>query len=221
MSLRVSAQIDGRGAVRIRDWRQGVNIVLMIRHLTIAARRARYRLIQRILFHRILYRNPTLDCHPSVIWDYAYKAPDSIRVGRNVCIRAFCEIVVYQHTEHSSIEGRLELGDGSVLSTGVNIRAAGGSIVIGPRTAISQHCVLVAANHTIAPGRPYLHSKWDESKTGVEIGENVWVGANCVLLPGASVGDNSVIAAGSVVNTTIPANEIWGGVPARKIRDVS
>jgi acetyltransferase-like isoleucine patch superfamily enzyme len=192
----------------------------MIRHLTIATRQLRRSMIQRILRHRIMARNPTLDCHHSVIWDYAYKAPDSIQIGRDVCVRAFCEIVVYRHAKHSSVEGKLVLGDHALISTGVNIRAAGGSIAIGSHTAISQHCVLIAANHTVAPGLRYTNTKWDESKTGIEIGENVWVGANCVILPAAKIGDNSVIAAGSVVNSTIPANEIWGGVPARKIRDV-
>jgi maltose O-acetyltransferase len=54
----------------------------------------------------------------------------------------------------------------------------------------------------------------------VTVGNNVWVGANCVLLPGITIGDNSLIAAGSVVSRDVPPNEIWGGVPARKLKDV-
>ena len=193
----------------------------MIRHLTVAARQLKQRAIQRILRHRILALNPTLTCDGSAIWDYAYNAPDSIKIGENVCVRAFCEIVVYRRTTHSSIEGKLVLGDHALISTGVNIRAAGGSIAIGAHTAISQHCVLIAANHAVVPGQRYINTKWDEARTGVEIGENVWVGASCVILPGSKIGDNCVIAAGSVVNGEIPPNEIWGGVPARKIRDVA
>jgi len=52
------------------------------------------------------------------------------------------------------------------------------------------------------------------------VGANVWVGANCVLLPGVTIGDNALIAAGSVVTRDVPPNEIWGGVPARKLKDV-
>jgi maltose O-acetyltransferase len=52
------------------------------------------------------------------------------------------------------------------------------------------------------------------------VGANVWVGANCVLLPGVTIGDNSLIAAGSVVSHDVPPNEIWGGVPAKKLKDV-
>ncbi len=52
----------------------------------------------------------------------------------------------------------------------------------------------------------------------VRIGKNVTVGANCTILPGVSIGDNSIIAAHSLVNSDIPPNVIAGGVPARIIR---
>lgn len=51
----------------------------------------------------------------------------------------------------------------------------------------------------------------------VEIGDNVFVGAHTILLPGTVIGRNSIIAAGSVVSSRIPSGEIWGGVPAIKI----
>ena len=193
----------------------------MLRILTIAAQRFRARMVQRILHYRVLYRNPTLACDPSVIWDYSWNAPDSIQLGRNVSVRAFCEIVVYRRTRHSRVEGKLMVGDGAVISTGANIRAAGGQISIGAGSAIGQHCVLVAANHTVAPGRPFLNTQWNEKVTGIDIAENVWIGARCVILPGAKIGSNSVIAAGSLVNREIPANEMWAGYPARRIQVIA
>jgi acetyltransferase-like isoleucine patch superfamily enzyme len=54
----------------------------------------------------------------------------------------------------------------------------------------------------------------------VSIGRNVWIGANCVILPGTVIGDNAVIAAGAVVRGIVPANELWGGVPARFIKSL-
>lgn len=53
------------------------------------------------------------------------------------------------------------------------------------------------------------------------IGNGVWVGAKVVILRGTTIGDRSVVAAGAVVTKDIPAGEVWGGVPARKIRDIS
>jgi acetyltransferase-like isoleucine patch superfamily enzyme len=53
------------------------------------------------------------------------------------------------------------------------------------------------------------------------IGNGVWIGAKVVILRGVAIGDHSVVAAGAVVTTTIPPNELWGGVPAKKIRNVN
>ena len=80
--------------------------------------------------------------------------------------------------------------------------------------------VLVAVNHSTDKDTLHVQSQWDERKTGVIIGDNVWVGANCCLLPGCKIGDNSIVGAGSVVSKEIPPNEIWAGVPAKIIRDL-
>ena len=57
----------------------------------------------------------------------------------------------------------------------------------------------------------------------VRIGVGSVVGINCVVMPGVTLGDNAVLAPGAVatIDTTIPANELWGGVPARKIKDLT
>ena len=105
------------------------------------------RSIESILRWRIQRRNPTLRSHHTAIWDYAFRHPESIQIGRNVTVGAFVEIVVYKHTQHSAVEGSLVLSDDVVICTGVNIRAAGGEILIGKGSAVGQHSVLVAANH--------------------------------------------------------------------------
>ena len=51
----------------------------------------------------------------------------------------------------------------------------------------------------------------------ITIGSNCWIGANVVILKGVTVGDGAVVAAGGVLNKSIPPMEIWGGVPARRI----
>ena len=58
-------------------------------------------------------------------------------------------------------------------------------------------------------------------KAQVKIGNNVWIGANTVILQGVEIGDNSVVAAGAVVTKNIASKEIWGGVPAKKIKDIN
>ena len=54
----------------------------------------------------------------------------------------------------------------------------------------------------------------------VHIGRNVWIGGGCVLLPGVSIGDNTVIGAGSIVTKDIPANVVAYGNPCRVIREI-
>ncbi len=178
------------------------------------------RVKQWLLAHRIRALHPTLASHPSTIWDYAYGDTGCIRIGADVTVQANAEILVYRRTRNSSVEGGLTLGDRSVVSTGVNIRAAGGQITIGDDSGVAQGCVLVAANHQLQPGWKRFRTPWDEDRCGVELGNNVWVGALSVLLPGTKIGDNAVIAAGSVVRGNVPAGELWGGIPARKLKDI-
>lgn len=55
----------------------------------------------------------------------------------------------------------------------------------------------------------------------VRIGNNVWVGANVTILPGVSIGDNAIIAAGAVVTKDVPANMLAAGIPAKVIRHIN
>lgn len=54
--------------------------------------------------------------------------------------------------------------------------------------------------------------------SAVKIGNNVWLGANVVVLKGVTIGEGSIVAAGAVVRSAIPPYELWGGVPAKKIK---
>lgn len=192
----------------MNPWR---HVVVLFRRLTRAA-------IIRILRHRVEYRYPSLIDHPTAVWDYGYADLDAITLGTGVNVQAFTEIVVRKRATFSAIPGRLEIGDGVFIGAGVNIRAAGGAITIGAGSAIGQHTVLVAANHRVERDAAHIGTPWDESRTGVQLGRNVWVGAGCVLLPGTVVGDNAVVAAGAVVTGTVPPDELWGGVPARTLK---
>lgn len=180
----------------------------------------RRRATRWILGHRMRARHPTLASDPTAIWDYAYSAIDDIEIGLGVSVCAFSEILVYRSTRHSRVRGRLVIKDGVVISTGTNIRAAGGTISIGPGSGIGQQCILVAANHGLLPGIARFNTPWDEMRCGIEVGSNVWVGAASVLLPGCTIGDNAVVAANSVVRGAIPAGELWAGVPARFVRQI-
>lgn len=140
-----------------------------------------------------------------------------------------------------SVRGtRIEIGAGVTIDAFVKIKPVGGSgdVVIGAHSTINSGCVLysgngirmgsgvlVAANCTFAPvnheyGRrdlPIRQQGFRPGKGGLNIGDDVWIGANCVFLDGCVIGDGCVIAAGSVVRGTLEPYGIYGGNPLAKL----
>lgn len=90
-------------------------------------------------------------------------------------------------------------------------------IRVGDHVMFAPHVTISAANHPILPE---LRERGLQYNREVIIGNNVWVGAHAVILPGVHIGDNTVIAAGSVVTRDIPANVLAMGIPCRVIREI-
>ena len=90
-----------------------------------------------------------------------------------------------------------------------------GGITIGDGCLIGHHVVLATINHGFPPG-----ARRDNYPSPITIGKNVWIGSNSTILPGVSVGDGAIIAAGAVVTKDVPPNVVVGGVPARIIKKV-
>ena len=88
----------------------------------------------------------------------------------------------------------------------------GDHVMIGPNVTIS------AAGHPIEPN---LRREAMQFNMPVRIEENVWIGAGAILLPGVTIGKNSVIGAGSVVTRDIPENVVAVGVPCRVLRPIN
>ena len=89
------------------------------------------------------------------------------------------------------------------------------SIVIGNNNLIASGCRFVDHDHGIAIGELMKDQLCKE--VHITIGNDVWIGANAIILKGITINDGAIIGAGAVVNKSIPLNEIWAGVPAKKI----
>ena len=190
----------------------------MLKQLKMLVRGPKSLLTYWLRHQQVQYHNPDMVmCFPVAL---QYDDINSIKISPKVLIGAFSEILVLAKSPYSNTSGQLIIEDGTIIGSHANIRAAGGSIFIGKNSSIAQQVSLIASNHTVSNELPYKDSPWDESKTGILIEENVWIGAGVVVLPGCAIGKNSIVGAGSVVTKSIPANEVWVGVPARKLRDL-
>ena len=91
-------------------------------------------------------------------------------------------------------------------------------VTIGDYVMIGPNTLITTVNHPLSPAGRRRHLG---QARPVAIGRVVWIGGNCTILPGVTIGNNAVIAAGAVVTKDVPDNCVVAGVPARKIRDIS
>ena len=105
---------------------------------------------------------------------------------------------------------QIEFGKNVFINHSFTAMSIGG-IEMGDNVQIGPHVTIVTDNHDLT-NRYVLKCK------KVVLGNNVWVGAGVSIMPGVHVGDNAVIAGGSVVTKDVPANMVVGGNPAKVLR---
>lgn len=124
------------------------------------------------------------------------------RIGQGVTIRPFVKV---------KFPWRLECGDGVSIGEGVWIDNLDW-VRIGPRTVISQRAYLCTGNHDWSSLQLPLRT------APINIGSDCWIGADVVLLPGCTVGDETVVTAASVAAGDLPPKSICSGCPAQAKR---
>ena len=92
-----------------------------------------------------------------------------------------------------------------------------GHVYVGDKVMFGPNVTIATANH---PAEPTLREKGLQYNKDVTIGENVWIGAGVVIVPGVHIGRNSVIGAGSIVTKDIPENVVAVGNPCRVLREI-
>jgi acetyltransferase-like isoleucine patch superfamily enzyme len=162
----------------------------------------------------------------------------NIQFGANVTLGSYCEIDGYSSekiifgdcvkigsyskllsTSHFSKFGKgLVMGANSAVGDFTHFGAPGG-IEIGNDVIMGSYVSFHSENHNFSDTSKLIREQGVNSK-GIKIGNNIWVGAKVTFLDGCEVGDNSVVAAGAVVNGIYPANSIIGGIPAKVIKKI-
>lgn len=155
---------------------------------------------------------------------------------------------LYQHRGKHSVIHRsarmdtppyriFSLGDYSVIESFACINNAVGDVIIGDHTRIGLHNTIIgpvdigshvnlaqgitvsALNHNFSDTKKRIDEQ-GVSTNQVTIEDDVWVGANAVILPGVTIGEHSVVAAGAVVTKEVPPHSLVAGVPAKVIKNI-
>ncbi len=113
----------------------------------------------------------------------------------------------------------LVVGDDVDFALGVLVTTSGG-VKIGDRTLIGYRAQVISANHRIPEGGGRIFGSGHD-KAQVTIGADAWIGANSIVLPGVTIGDGVIVAAGSVVSKDVEPYTIVGGIPAKTIKVIT
>lgn len=138
--------------------------------------------------------------------------PNKIILGSNCEIQDDVDFRLWQPFNDSSY---IKMGEKVFIGHGCEF-VCNTNIIIGNNCLIASKCTINDTGHEFSR-HANINSQPITSKE-ISIGDDVWIGTSCVILQGVTIGKGAIIAAGSVVNKSIPPYEIWAGVPARFIK---
>ena len=157
-----------------------------------------------------------IDIHPAARVSPLADIEDSVR-GTRIVIAAGAMIDAFVKIKPAGGSGDLVIGEECVINSGC-VLYTGNGIQLGRGVAVASNCTFAPTNHEyrrrdIAIARQGFRP----SKGGIVVGDDVWIGANCVILDGAAIGDGCVVAAASVVRGKLEPYGVYGGNPLRKL----
>jgi maltose O-acetyltransferase len=113
-------------------------------------------------------------------------------------------------------EGSLTIGDGTFINHGCLIDASA-AVSIGRGVALADRVALVTSDHDYSDPRGRAGAR---VLRPIVVGDGAWIGSGATILGGVTIGEGAVIAAGALVRCDVPPHTLWGGVPARQLRDL-
>ena len=140
---------------------------------------------------------------------------NQILVGENVNFGYGTRINFFSFGKHN--DKRLFIGTGSYICNRCSF-IIGGEVNIGENVLIASDVTVVSHNHGFNPELKIPYGKQPITCETIKIENNVWIGEKVIILPGITIGEGSVIGAGSVVTHNIPQYSIAVGNPARIIK---
>lgn len=150
------------------------------------------------------------DIHPSIEIRSAKPYTHLITIGNRCIIEKECTIWIASEAE---AHPQLTIESDTYLARNVYLGVYQ-PLYIGSNSLIGAYSYIITANHRFSDRNMPIKVQGYEGAP-VHIGKDVWIGCHTVILPGISIGDGAIIGAGAVVTKSVPAFEIWAGVPAK------
>lgn len=192
------------------DIRQGLKANPRLKHwidyLIMNQRDARPRWYIRLLAPLYQHRG----CHSKIYCSVRMDTPPyrKFSLGRHSVIESYCCI--------NNAVGDVIIGDHTRIGIHNTII---GPVTIGNHVNLAQGITVTALNHNFEDTSKKIDEQGVSTKP-VVIGDDVWIGANAVILPGVTIGHHAVVAAGAVVTSDVPDHVVVGGVPAKIIKQL-
>lgn len=166
-------------------------------------------------YHALMYRYANEAMRITARLNGAYHEPDQVRelLGELFGGPVHKSVILFPPF-YSDFGKNIHLGKNIFINSCCCFQDQGG-IYIDDGALIGHKTVIATINHGFKP-----EDRSSNYPKPVHIGKNVWIGANAAILPGVSIGDNAIVAAGAVVAKDVPSDVIVGGVPAKFIRHI-
>lgn len=187
---------------------RGIRLLIRFRnpHLAMLGRKVRFFNLTKIRFGRFMKLGDQV-CLSAL-------GSEGITLGDNVGLGCYSRVIV--STSLNQIGTYIRIGNNVGIGEYAYLGGAGG-LEIGDDCIVGQYFSCHPENHNY--GNPEIPIRMQGvNRKGIKIGSNCWIGSKVTILDGAIIGEGCIIAAGSVVTKSFPANSIIGGVPAKLLK---
>ena len=142
-------------------------------------------------------------------WGCSVRGTQDIYIAEQVSFDEICFI--------DAIGGHVKIGTNTKFNRNVNLNASvSGRIIIGRDCLVGPNVVMRTAGHVFSDAKSTINAQGHKADN-ITIGNDVWIGANAIILPGVNIGDGCIVGAGAVVTKSFERGVIIGGVPASVI----
>lgn len=162
-----------------------------------------------------------------ILWRILYSATAKLLPQSTYCAPAKYLRAFFAHRICANAGKRLNIERGATFGSKVSIGDNSGigvncelhgEVNIGNNVLMAPECIFYTVNHEFSKVDVPIGTQGDSNMEPINVGNDVWFGRRVMVMPGVSIGDHSIVAAGSVVTRDVPPYSIVGGAPARVIK---